>query len=191
MKIAKLRVPPTPAQAKSATAKGKKFVNIGYVKPQIVSEDDPRVKGFIEIFDNQGLLEKKMTKRKNIWANYKFDYRITDDIKSQYESFFSGFLHYYDTELRNGMSNHTMWCNWHKKGDNDVVTVYLHPAPLRHKLKRSATDPNKKTAQDYVLLMEQKNKETLNTIYNSSWSPGVSGLQSDPPNPSGPPPPSA
>ena len=182
MKIAKVKVTP-PAHLAKAAPRGKKFVKIGYVKGLIVSEDDPRVKGCVEIFDSEPALKSKMEKRKKIWAHYEFNYAINDDIKSQYESFFSGFLYYYDTELRNGLIDHTLLCHWDSKGGKDSVTVFIDPAPVR----QLAISDKAKAKTVLAAAMEQNEK--ISDAMKNWPPPSVSSLQSDPPSPTGPPPP--
>jgi hypothetical protein len=109
---------------------------------QLLSENDPRLENCFKVFNTKAELEAtfKTTTKENIWARYEFENQISPETQLRYESFFSGFLYYYDTELRNGMSDHAMFCSWKKKFNkdkktkHDIVTVYIDPAPLRNKL---------------------------------------------------------
>jgi hypothetical protein len=176
-----------------AEVETKKYVLVGVHDKQILPKDDVRVKGSFELFETQEELEAKMKLAVNIWSFYEFENPINDELKSRYETFFSGFLYYYDTELRNGMSDHTIWCDWKNKNNKDWVTVYLHPKPLRHPFDiPDVKDRRTKTPDEYFKLMSDKNEMLKKTIFNPGWTPPtINGYQTDPPSPTVPPPPEA
>jgi len=84
---------------------------------------------------------KKILKKKNIWAFYKFsksDWDILVQDKTRYEGFVCGYLAYYDSEVRNGMSDHGVffhWGQWNK--DPYCCVIFLDPAPVTKELKYS------------------------------------------------------
>ena len=150
---------------------------------QVLENDEERAKDCFEVFEDEEALKAKMIHNENIWTQYKFKYEINEETKLRYESFCSGFLYYYDTVLRNGMINHILYCKWDKVEKNDVLTVYLDPKPDRYPLTK---------AKELEKLKDELNAELENSIYKDGWNPpNVSGFVSDPPSPTGPPPPSA
>lgn len=188
MKIAKVLVGVKgPKTSKAGSVK--RSIKLGYhTNSQVISVSDAGVKECYRIFKDQDELEDCMKKKENVWMHFELKYVMNDEAKERYENFVSGFLHYYDTEIRNGMTDHTFWCDWKKK----KVTVYLDPAPLRHPKERSKEQPTLKTRGALKKDREKLNKIREDTIFNEDWKlPSVDPNESDPPGSGGPPPPRA
>jgi hypothetical protein len=85
---------------------------------------------------------KKFLHKDNIWAIYKFgesDWNLLLNARQRYEGFVCGYLEYYDSEVRNGMSDHEVffhWGKWEGQADNCVV-IFLDPAPKTKSLNIS------------------------------------------------------
>jgi hypothetical protein len=89
----------------------------------------------------QSEFDEKIMNRENIWATYKFgedDWKLLSNDRQRYEGFVCGFLEYYDSEVRNGMSDHGVffhWGQWDK--DPFCCVIFLDPAPTTKALKYS------------------------------------------------------
>ena len=103
MKIAKVTV----GVEKPKTLKAgpvKRRITLGYhANSQVISESESGVKECYRIFNTQQELEDCMKKKENVWMHFELKYIMNDEAKERYENFVSGFLHYYDTEVRNAL----------------------------------------------------------------------------------------
>jgi hypothetical protein len=76
----------------------------------------------------------------NVWVIYEFtpgNYEHIFKFRQRYEDLVGGFLQYYDREVRNGMTDHSIyfhWGNWHDK--KHCVVIFIDEPPLKFPVKR-------------------------------------------------------
>jgi hypothetical protein len=148
-------------------------------------KNDPLFDRCFRCYDTLTDFEEDMLKKENIWVIYEWigasyknkqkryennkSERCEEDRQERYEDIVCGFLQYYDLQVREGETNHTIYFHWGKlnKGSKECVTIFISPAPL----------PLGEDKSDYY-----KGVKELNP-------PPLSGFSSDPPKPPPPPPP--
>ncbi|HSZ31862.1 MAG TPA: hypothetical protein VK772_01050 [Puia sp.] len=132
--------------------------------------------------------KSRLLNKNNIWVVYEFtptNYKHIFEYRQRYEDLVCGFLQYYDREVRNGMSDHSIyfhWGNW--QGKSNCVVIFIDEPPLRF--------PVKYTSGFYGKMGSYFERENYNTApyYGGTLEidPPSAGL-SDPPKPPPPPPP--
>ncbi len=155
-------------------------------------KDDHEVNLWYDVM-NLEEFKVKLLKKNNIWVIYHFDRAYYEDIKrnkQRYEDIVCGFLQYYDREVRNGMTDHSIyfhWGNW--KDKSDCVVIFINEPPLRFPVKNPISY-YAEAGQKPDSYFERKNYNT--TPYYKGTDeiepPPNAGL-SDPPKPPPPPPP--
>ena len=142
-------------------------MRVAKTKQEVEGRSENEKKICYKVYDDETKREKDMEVGKNIWVVHQFEEFLDDIGQKAYQDFVCGFLHYYDTELRNGSIDHIVHFKWEQRqtaqGKN-YVTVYLNPpprlTPAHPKFKPGEPNP-----------------------------PGSFGSITDPPPPTGPPPP--
>ncbi len=112
--------------------------------------------------------ETNLMQKENIWAIYKLDEEFSRNKQQKYEHIVFGFLQYYDLQVKEGKTNHTIYFHWGKlnKVSKYCVALFISPAPVQ--LAERASGIHK---------------------YDNEIEPPTSGFTSNPPKPPPPPPP--
>jgi hypothetical protein len=143
-------------------------MKVATTKAKVVGIPDKVKEACYKVYDDDAKLKKDMENQNNGWFSRQFEVTLDEVGQKAYQDFVSGFLYYYDTELRNGSIDHTVHFKWEQRqtaqGNVNFVTVYLNP-PAR----LTPTHPDFKPGQANL--------------------PGADGSITDPPSPTGPPPP--
>ena len=115
--------------------------------------------------------QDKILHVENIWAIYKFapeDWELLYKDRQRYEGFASGFLQYYDSEVRNGMIDHEIFFHWGKWNEEDnQVVIFIYPKPMTEPLQ--ITDYADRIGNKYIGGI----REVEPPIYKASDPPKV------------------
>ncbi|HEV8284479.1 MAG TPA: hypothetical protein VGQ09_09220 [Chitinophagaceae bacterium] len=146
--------------------------------PEEVNEINEEIKKCYTVYDDHTQLKQAIqdTQTYNVWVRRKFKKNLEPEARERYENFVSGYLYYYDTEVRNNWIDHTIYFEWEK----NKVTIYISPPAI-----------NKNNYKPFI----QESMSSSPFLYEESMeSPPAddeSGATSDPPPPTGPPPPAS
>ena len=121
-------------------------MKVAKLKSKVQNRPQKERKACYKEYDDEYALKKDMEIDDNIWVRHQFKETIDDAGQNAYEQFVSGFLHYYDTEVRNDSIDHTVHFKWEvETSKHNSVTIFLNPAPLKTPTfvppSGSATDP--------------------------------------------------
>src|SRR5687767_2046540 len=109
-------------------------MKVAKTKAAVAGRPDGEKKACYKVYDDEAKLKKDMEVDKNIWVVHQYEETIDEAGQKAYQDFVCGFLHYYDTELRNGSIDHIVHFKWEQRttaqGNVNFVTVYLNPPAL-------------------------------------------------------------
>ena len=106
-------------------------MKVAKLKSKVQNRPTNERKACYKEYDDEYALKKDMEIDDNIWVRHQFKETIDEVGQKAYEQFVSGFLHFYDTEVRNDSVDHTVHFVWATEtGKHNSVTIYLNPPPL-------------------------------------------------------------
>ena len=137
------------------------------------------------------------------WFAMEFDKELNGVQQVAVESYYCGFLAYYDQQARSGLVDHDIFFDWNQKGKTgqlklSSLNVYIFPAPLKKGEMKEIVLPSIKPDPKMELLaprpftkfLEEMKKKQISSIKLApSTAAQTSSSVSDPPTPKGPPPP--
>jgi len=113
------------------------------VNPSPTATDKEIEKRSIQVYPLK-IFKEKILHKENIWQIYKFDqadWNLLVKDPTNYQNYVCGYLEYYDTETRNGMSDHGIFFHWGKWDKHPYCCViFIDPPPMR-KLPSFKNDP--------------------------------------------------
>lgn len=135
------------------------------------------------VYEDSGLRDKAIQDKANynVWVSHKFNKELKEKARRRYEDFVCGYLHYYDTEVRNNWIDHSVYFEWGK----DYVTIYISPPAINENNYK----PSPVGARSHP--GSNGKKSDSSQIYENTVGSPPGDAVSDPPPPSGPPPPSS
>jgi hypothetical protein len=174
MRLAKVKGASKIAEA-NLTGYQLKLVNLDFIET-----DKDLVDRCYKVYKNLEDFKANILQSINIWAIYRFEeaiYKKYLSEKERYEDQVCGFLEYYDREVRNSMTNHTIYFYWGPWNDYEYnIIIFIDKPPLRR-------------PYDNYPLYEREYYETKPFYGGTKEIDPPSSQLSDPPKPPPPPPP--
>jgi len=149
------------------------------------AEINEEIKKCYTVYDDAVLRNKAVHDKANynIWVTHKFNKEIGDKARRRYENFVCGYLHYYDTEVRNNWIDHSIYFEW----GNDYVTIYISPPAIN----ASNYKPSPLGTRSHPSSNGNGVKSDSSFAYEDTLGSPPADAISDPPPPTGPPPPAS
>ena len=89
-------------------------------------------------------LKKELVDDDHLWIMHNLNNSFGKVQRQRYEDFCCGFLAFYDTVVRGGLTDHTLYFIWGEKGAD--IKMYINPAPRKGSFSIDIVPPGMATS---------------------------------------------